>query len=126
MLFVLPKTQAIDCYRHVFQSFIARGWLARELHNVHMDDYMEFVDHIRHICLDDLIYGPTIEDMVFFLSSCPELTQQKYPRHVFRLCCLCLGHVVPNLPKAELGSNWVRLTNVDLSCIIDPLQVDLL
>ena len=30
-LFVLPRPQAIECYRQLFQSFSSRGWLAKEL-----------------------------------------------------------------------------------------------
>ena len=41
LMFVLPKTQAVDCYRHIFQRFSSRSWLARELRNMHMDDYVE-------------------------------------------------------------------------------------
>ena len=51
-LFVFSRPQAIECYRHLFQSFSSRGWLAMELKNVHMDDYVEFVDDLRHVFLD--------------------------------------------------------------------------
>ena len=30
VLFLLPNTQAFDCYQHIFQSFSSRSWLARE------------------------------------------------------------------------------------------------
>ena len=36
------------------------------------DDCVEFVDDVRHNYLDDLNCGPAVEDMVFFLSSCPD------------------------------------------------------
>ena len=49
MLFKLPKTVAVDCYQHVFQSFNSRGWVARELRNVLMDVYVEFTDDVRHV-----------------------------------------------------------------------------
>ena len=52
VLFKLPKTVAVDCYQHVFQSFSSRGWLARELQSVHVDDHAEFVDDVRHVYLD--------------------------------------------------------------------------
>ena len=75
------------------------GWLVLELRNVHMVDIVEFVDDVRNIQLDELNRGPAIEDMVSFLQSGPELARREYTRHMFRLCCLCLGHVVPNSPK---------------------------
>ena len=38
VLFKLPKTVAVDCYQHLFQSFSSQGWVAQELRNVHIDD----------------------------------------------------------------------------------------
>ena len=49
VLFKLPKTVAVDCYQHMFQSFSSRGWVAQELRNFHIDDYVEFVDDVRHV-----------------------------------------------------------------------------
>ena len=46
-LFVFPRLQAIECFRHLFQSFIYRGWLAKKLRNIHMVDYVEFIDNLR-------------------------------------------------------------------------------
>ena len=40
VLFKLPKTVAVHCYQHLFQSFSSRGWVARELRNVHIDNYI--------------------------------------------------------------------------------------
>ena len=68
-LFVLDRSQAIECYRHLFQSFSSRGWLAKELKNVHMDDYVEFIDDLRHVHLDNVISGPVIDDMVTFWQT---------------------------------------------------------
>ena len=72
VLFKLPKTVAVDCYQHVFQNFNSRGWDARELRNIPMDDYMEFVDDVRHVYIEEVGVGPAVEDMISFLSSCPE------------------------------------------------------
>ena len=101
VLFTLPIGQAMDCYVRLFQSFCVRGWLAKELKNVQMDDYLEFVDDLRFVCLDELHIGPKIEDMVTFLSSSPELSKREYTSSVFKLCCLCLRHVVPELPNVS-------------------------
>ena len=122
VLFKLPKTLAVDCYQHLFQSFSSRGWVARELRNVHIDDYVEFVDDVRHVYLDELGVGPCVEDMVSFLSSCPELSPRGYVWVVCKLSCLCLGHVSPKLPDVSLGSSKVGVTSVDLSAILEPLQ----
>ena len=122
VLFKLPKTVAVDCYQHLFQSFSSRGWVARELRNVHIDDYVEFIDDVRHVYLDDLGVGPDVEDMVSFLSSCPKLSRREYTWDLFKLCCLCLGHVAPKLPDVSLGSSKVGGTSVDLLPVVEPLQ----
>ena len=92
------------------------------MRNVHIDDYIEFIDDVRHVYLDDLGVGPDVEDMVSFLSSCPELSRREYTWDLFKLCCLCLGHVAPKLPDVSLGSSKVGLTSVDLSSPIGPIQ----
>ena len=122
VLFKLPKTVAVDCYQHLFQSFSSRGWDARELQNVHIDDYVEFIDHVRHVYLDELGVGPDVEDMVSFLSSCPELSRREYTWDLFKLCCLFLGQVAPKLLDVSLGSSKVGVTSVDLLSVVEPIQ----
>ena len=121
VVFKLPKTVAVDCYQHFFQSFSSRSGVARELRNVHIDDYIEFIDDVRHVYLDELGVGPDVEDMVSFLSSCPEMSSREYTWDLFKLCCLCLDHVAPKLPDVSLGSSKVGVTRVDLSSVIEPI-----
>ena len=94
----------MDCYARLFQSFCVRQWLTKELKKVYMDNYLGFIDDLRLVYLDELHIGPKIEDMVTFLSLSPELSKREYTSYVFKLCCLCLGHVVPELPKRLLRS----------------------
>ena len=115
VLFKLPKTVAVDC-------FSSRGWVTRELRNVHIHDYIEFIDDVRHVYLDEVGVGPDVEDMVSFLSSCPALSRREYTWDLFKLCCLCLGHVAPKLPDVSLGSSRVGVTRVDLSSVLEPIQ----
>ena len=115
-------TVAVDCYQRLFQSFSSRGWVARELRNVHIDEYVEFIDDVRHVYLDELGVGPDVEDMVSFLSSCPELSRRESTWDLFKLCCLCLGHVAPKLPDVSLWSSKVGVTRVDLSSVVEPIQ----
>ena len=122
----LPKTVAVDCYHHVYQSFSSRGWVARELQNLHMDVYLEFVDDIGHVHLDELGVGRAVEDMNSFLSECPELSRREYTWNLFKLCCHCLGHVAPKLPHVSFGSSKLGVSGVDLSCVIEPKQENLL
>ena len=118
VLFKLPNTVAVDCYQHLFQSFSSRGWVARELPNVHIDDYIEYIDDVRHMYLDEVGAGPEVEDKVSFLSSCPELSRREYTWDLFKLCCLCVGDVVPKLSDVSLGSSKVGETRVELSSVV--------
>ena len=93
-----------DCYSRLSQSFYVRGWLSKELKNFHLDDCLEFVDDLQFVYLDEWRIGLVIEDMVTFLSSSPELARRQYTSYVFEFCCLCLGHVVPELSRVSLGS----------------------
>ena len=77
---------------------------------------------MRHVYLDEFDVGPAVQNMVSFLSSCPELSRKEYTWKFFKLCCLCLGHVSPILPDVSLGSSKVGMTNVDLSSVIEPIQ----
>ena len=122
VLFKLPKTVAVDCYQHLFQSFSSRGWVARELRNVHTDDYVEIIDDVRIVYLDELGVGPDVEGLVSFPPSCPDLSRKECTCDLFKLCCLCFGHVYPNLPDVSLESNKVGVTSVDLSSVIEPIQ----
>ena len=121
VLFTLPKNQAAGCYSRLFHSFCVGGWLAKEIKNIHMDDYLKFVDDLRFVYLDELHIGRKIRDMVTFLSSSPELAKREYRPYVFKLCCLCLGHLVPKLPCVILGCPGKSIAEVDLSDIISAL-----
>ena len=118
-LFVLPRPQAIECYVNCFSS---RGWLAKELKNVHVDEYVELVDKLRHLYLDDMISGPMVNDMVFLLANCPKLACREYTLHVFKLLCLCLGHICPVLPTVVMNYPMSAVESADLSSVIEPLQ----
>ena len=38
-----------------------------------MDDYLEFIDDLRHMSLDNAFNGPVVDDMAIFLAHSPEL-----------------------------------------------------
>ena len=64
--------------------------------------------------------------MITFLSSSLKLAKREHTSHVFKLCCLCLGHVVPKLPYVTLGCASESAVEADLSDIFVPLQSYLL
>ena len=91
-----------------------------------MDDFVELFDDLSHVSLNNVISGPVIDDMVIFLANCPELARQEYTLHVFKLCCLCLGHICPALPSVGLNYPMSGVEIVDLSAVIESLQSYLL
>ena len=121
-LFVLPRLQAFECYRHLFQRFSSRGWLAKQLKNGYLDDYVDFIDDLRHVYLDNVISGPVVDDMVTFLAHCSELARRESTLHVIKLCCLSLGHIFPVLPSTGLSYPMRGKEIVDSSSLIEPLQ----
>ena len=122
VLFTMSKDQAAGCYSRVFHSHCVREWLANELKNIHMDDYMEFIDDVRLVYLDELRFGPKIEDMRTFLSLSPELAKREHMSRVFKLCSLCLGHAVRKLPSVTLGCPSKSAAEADLLDIMEPLH----
>ena len=84
------------------------------------------MDDVRHVHLDEVGVGPDVEDMVSFLSSYPELSRREYTWDLFKLCCLCLGHIAPKLPDVSLGSSKIGVTRVDLSSVVELIQEYLL
>ena len=127
VLFTLPRGKAMECYARLFQSFCVRGWLAKELKNVHMDDYLEFIDDLRFVYLDKLHIGPKIEDMVTLLSLSPKLSNENIPPMCSN-CVVCVWsilYIVPELPNVSLGSPD-RSSAADLADVIEPLQCYLL
>ena len=116
----------MDSYARLFQSFCVHSWLAKELKNVHMEDFLQFIDDLRFVYLDELQIGPKIEDMVTVLPSSPELSKREYTSYVFKLCCLCLGHVIREMPNVSLGSPNRKVAGVDLADVIEPLKSYLL
>ena len=91
-----------------------------------MEDYLEFIDDLRFVYLDELHIGPKIEDMVTFLSSSPELSKREYTSYVFKICCLCLRHIVPELPNVSMGSPDRSRSAIASADIIEPFQYYLL
>ena len=68
----LPKAVAVDCYQHLFQTFSSRVWVARELRNVHLDDYVEFIDDVRHVYLTSWVLGLMLRTWFLFCHHAPK------------------------------------------------------
>ena len=83
---------------------------------------MEFVDDLRYVYLDNIISRPSVDDMVTFIANCPDLGRRECTFHVFKQCCLCLGHFCSVLPTMGLNYPMSDVNSVDLSSVIEPLQ----
>ena len=121
-----PLPQVSECYRNLFKSFSSRGWLAEEMKNVHMDNFMELINQFHQVSSHNAISGPVDDDMVTFFAHCPELSRRGYILYVVELCCLCLGHFCPVLPSMGLSCPSPGIETNDLSTVTEPLQSFLL
>ena len=75
---------------------------------------------MRFVYLIELHIGP--KDMVTIPSSSLELAKRERTSYVFKLCCLCLEHVLPRMLCVTLRCHGESTVEVDLSDIIQPLQ----
>ena len=50
------------------------------------------------------------------------MAQHEYTSFVYKLCCLCLNHVMPKLPVVFFGSVEKNSVKVDLSNAKGPLR----
>ena len=76
--------------------------------------------------MDELHIGPKTEAMVAFWSTSPEFAKREYASYVFKLCCWCLGHVVPKLLSVTLRFLGKNTAEIDLSDIFERLRKCLL
>ena len=112
-MFCLPcrKIQLQGVFLVCSTVLCVRGWLAKELKNLHIDDQME-------LCLISDLYnwislhiGSRIENIVTF----PSFRQREHASYIIKFCCLCLGHVVPKLLSVTLGSLDKSIAELNLS-----------
>ena len=122
VLFLLPKEKAASRYGCLFNSFTAKGWVAREPRTMDIEEFTDLVDGLQKTYLGDNGHGPTVADMVTFLCRCPELCRKGKMLTIFWLNCLCIGHLRPVLPSVKFGSAVSSSDGPDLSEIIEPVQ----
>ena len=103
VLFTLPRGQAMDCYARLVQSFYVRGWLAKELKNVHMDNNLEFIDDLWLVYLDEL--------HIVIKSG---IVQTKIHLLFFSNCVVCIWGI---LYQNRQMCRWVRLIEVVVQLI---------
>ena len=112
VLFFLTCLQAIDCYTCLFQSFSSSGWLAGELRNEHMYDSVKIVDELRHVCLESLVAGLDVDDMVEFCLNVLNSPKGK-TRCLFLNCIACAWvtciYRCRQVDLVPLHEVWVRL-----------------
>ena len=118
VLFTLPKSQSLDCFKLLFKSSGDRKWKSKDLRSTFEDCYIEFLDDLRYVYVDDCGRGPEVEDMITFLSCCPNLERRRHTK----MCCLSLSHSTINVPYVGLGPASRNVVAPDLSCVIPPSQ----
>ena len=125
-LFTLPKKKAVSFYACLFNSFSFRGWVAKELRTLHIEEYMDLVNDLRYAYSGVDGHCLAVDDMSTFLCGCPELCRKTKTTRVFRLSCLCLGHFPPETPSVGFGSAISSSSGPDLLENIERVQSYLL
>ena len=101
VLLNLPLDQATYCFSALYQSFSLRGWLANSSEIEARDEYVEFLEVFRKSYSAMKDTPEVITDVVSFLMELPEMRVRKHLFHIFRLSCLCLTSVSPEVPAVK-------------------------
>ena len=125
-LFTLLKLQSLDCFKQFFKTFGDTNWVSEDMQSTFKDCYVELVDELRYVYVNDSGRGPEVEHRITFLSRCRELERRRHTKKLVELCCLCLSHSTINIPHAVLGSASRNVVAPELSCVNLPLQYYLL
>ena len=126
IIFELPKEQAAWCYGCLINSFSVRGWVAKELITLHIEEYMDLVNHLRYSYITDDKSGHEKGDFVIFLCGRPELCQKVKTLTVFQLGCLCVYHFPASIPDVRFSPVFVPSKGPALREAMEPLQSYLL
>ena len=76
---------------------------------------MEFVNDLRLVYIDKAGKCHEADDMIAFLSWCPNLERRKHSRLLSEMCCLCLLHSRVCIAYVGLGSGKRREWTADLT-----------
>ena len=57
------QKKAATSYGCLIISFIVRSWLAKKQKTVNVEEYLELVDHLRYVYIDDS-HCPTVGDTI--------------------------------------------------------------
>ena len=86
-----------------------------------MVDYAKYVDHLRHIHLDELTGRPALVYIVTFVFNYHEIARRDYTNNFSKLCCLCLRRVNSELPSVLILPVELGIPEVALCELIRPI-----
>ena len=120
--FSCPKSQCTECFKQLFKSFSDWNWIAKVDRDRVKDWYLEFLDDLRHVYIDEFDNGPEIDDTIVLLSRCPKLERRIHTRMLFIMCWSWLSQNLVRVPYVGLASSKSSNHSVDLSAVIVLLQ----
>ena len=82
------KASALDVWNSCLRSINDRKWIAKEDRGRVKDCYLEFVDNLRYLNIDEVGNGPKVDEMIQILSWCPELKRRKHTLILLMLASL--------------------------------------
>ena len=88
--------------------------------------FVDFVDDLRNVYIDDAGRDPEVDDMIIFMNLCPELERRRHAKNLFELFCLFRSHWNIDVPYFGLGSPSRNVVAPDLSSVGRPFHSHLL
>ena len=116
----MPLEQAT--FSALYRSFSLRDWLDISSESEARDEYVEFLEAFRTSYSTMKDTPEVITDVVSFLMELPEMRVRKHLFHIFRLSCLCLTSVSPELPGVKFPGVDCNDSRSRLFDVIIPAQ----
>ena len=104
VVFSMPLDLGLSLFQILFRSFSSRRWVKARDVDKYLDEYSGFIEDVRKDC-PGLVADPKMAfNLVELYMTFPSLRNRSHLLHVFRLSCLCLTSVSPDLPDVVYGS----------------------
>ena len=110
------------CFTDLYRGFCLRGWFEPGSEQTYRDDYLAFLVDLRQSGITFASSSSIIHDIVTYLTDLQILRSRPRIYHLFKLSCLCLTDVAPDLPAVTFGSVDSSRMDCRQSAVIKPVQ----
>ena len=122
VMYEMPLDFATKCFAELYRGFRLRGWVQDAGEQTCRDEYIAVLTHLRGSRVSLTSTPTALHDLVDFLSKLPALRERKHVFHLFKLSCLCLTDMSPNLPLVTFGNVSTANPSCRSTDVILPVQ----